>query len=178
MRHINTLRQRITRGLVLLAVLVGLVGCTGHYPADPEGTLDRVSGGTLRVGVSHEPPWTDTLGEGNSEEDPGGIEPQLIQDYARSIGAEVEWHAGGEEQLTTMLEESQLDLVIGGITDESPWSSKGGLTTTYAESLGVDGSTSKHVMVVPMGENAFMTSLESFLLDQDIDKQLPEEMRP
>lgn len=177
-RYTSRLRQRFTRGLILLAVLVGLVGCSGHYPADPDGTLDRVSGGTLRVGISHQPPWTDTTSEGNSEQDPGGIEAQLIEDYARSIDAEIEWHAGGEEQLMTLLSERELDLVIGGLSDQSPWDSDAGLTTTYAESIAVDGRTAKHVMAVQMGENAFMTSLEEFLLDQDIEQQVPEEMRP
>ena len=177
-RYTNRLRQRFTRGLILLAVMIGLVGCSGHYPADPDGTLDRVSGGTLRVGISHQPPWTDTASEGNSEQDPGGIEAQLIEDYAQTINAEVEWHAGGEEQLITLLSERELDVVIGGLTDQSPWDSDSGLTTTYAESIAVDGRTAKHVMAVQMGENAFMTSLEEFLLDQDIEQQVPEEMRP
>ena len=175
MQLASTLRQRITRGLVLLAVMIGLVGCSGYFPADPDGTLDRVSGGTLRVGVSHQPPWTDTS---ESENDPGGIEAQLINDYANSINADVEWHHGGEEQLITMMSENELDVVVGGLTDQSPWESDAALTTSYAESLGVDGSTKQHVMAVPMGENAFMTSLEEFLLEQDIEKQVPEEMRP
>ena len=175
MQHTQPLRQRITRGFVVLAVMVGFVGCTNHFPADPDNTLDRVSGGLLRVGVSHEPPWTDISA---SEDDPGGIEAQLITDYANSINADVEWHHSGEEKLITMLAESELDVVVGGLTDQSPWESDAALTTSYAESLGVDGSTMKHVMAVPMGENAFMTSLEAFLLEQDIEKQVPEEMRP
>jgi len=178
MNNAKTLRHRITRGFVLLAVMIGLVGCSGHFPADPDGTLDRVSGGTLRVGISHQPPWTATTGEGSSAQDPSGIEVQLINDYAESIDADVEWEAGGEEQLIMMLSQRELDLVIGGLTDQSPWSSDASLTTSYAESIAVDGSTAKHVMAVQMGENAFMTSLESFLLDQNIDQQVPEEMRP
>lgn len=178
MSNAHTLRRKISRGFVLLAVTVGLVGCSGHFPADPDGTLDRVSGGTLRVGVSHQPPWTDTGGESNSEQSPGGIEPQLITDYAESIDADIEWHAGGEEQLIMLMSESELDIVIGGLTDKTPWASDAALTTTYAESIGVDGKTAKHVIATPMGENAFMTSLERFLLDQNIEKQVPEEMRP
>lgn len=165
------------RILVICGLTLGLIGCSGHYPADPDGTLDRISGASLRVGVSHQPPWTDTAGE-NSPDSPGGIEAQLIEDYAASIDAEVEWHAGGEEQLIKMLSERDLDVVIGGLTDKSPWSSDVGLTTSYAESLGVDGKTAKQVMAIQMGENAFMSSLERFLLDQDIEQQVPEEMRP
>lgn len=165
------------RIIVICGIALGLIGCSGHYPADPDGTLDRVSGGLLRVGVSHQPPWTDTAGE-HSPDDPGGIEAQLIEDYAASINAEVEWHAGGEEQLIKMLSERDVDVVIGGLSSKSPWSSDVALTTDYAESLGVDGKTTKHVMAVQMGENAFMISLERFLLDQNIDQQVPEEMRP
>lgn len=165
------------RALAIGGLALALVGCSGHYPADPDGTLDRVSGGSLRVGVSHQPPWTDTVGD-NSPDDPGGIEAQVIEEYAHTINAEVEWHAGGEEQLIKLLSERELDVVIGGLTDKSPWSSEVGLTTGYAESIAVDGEIAKHVMAVQMGENAFMTSLERYLLDQDIEQQVPEEMRP
>lgn len=167
---------RIVRWVVTCGVVLGLVGCGGHYPADPDGTLDRVSGGTLRVGISHQPPWTDTSGDG--ETDPEGIEVQAIKDYASSIDAEVEWHEGGEEHLIGLLSEKDIDVVIGGLTDQSPWDSDAALTTSYVESIGIGGKTAKHVMAVQMGENAFMTSLERFLLDQNVDSQLPEEMRP
>lgn len=167
--------RRLMQLIVVCGVTLGLVGCGGHYPADPEGTLDRISGGVLRVGISHQPPWTD-IREG--ETSPQGIEVQVIEDYAASINAEIEWQAGGEEELTTLLSENELDLVIGGLTSQTPWESAAAITTSYAESIGVDGKTAKHVMAVQMGENAFMTSLERFLLEQNIDQQVPEEMRP
>lgn len=167
--------RRIIQVIMTCGLTFGLVACGGHYPADPEGSLNRISGGTLRVGISHQPPWVDTSG---GEEDPEGIEAQLIADYADSINAEVEWHEGGEEQLIGLIAEKELDVVIGGLTSQSPWSSDAALTTSYAESLGVDGNTAQQVMAIQMGENAFMTSLERFLLEQDIDQQVPEEMRP
>jgi len=174
---ISTLRS-IAQYIVLCGVVLGLVGCGGHYPADPEGTLNRVSGGTIRAGVSHDPPWSDITTGGNTEEDPGGIEVELLENYAASIGAEVEWQAGGEEQLIGLLAEQELDVVVGGLTDQSPWESDAAITTSYAESQGIAGSTDKHVMATQMGENAFMTSLEEFLLNENVDQQLPEEMRP
>lgn len=167
--------RRLMQLIVVCGVTLGLVGCGGHYPADPEGTLNRISGGVLRVGISHQPPWTD-ISEG--ETSPHGIEVQVVEDYAASINAEIEWQAGGEEELTTLLSENELDLVIGGLTSQTPWESEAAITTSYAESIGVDGKTAKHVMAVQMGENAFMTSLERFLLEQNIDHQVPEEMRP
>ncbi|WP_343960162.1 transporter substrate-binding domain-containing protein [Yaniella flava] len=167
--------RRVMQWIVACGLTLGLVGCGGHYPADPGDSLNRISGGTLRVGISHQPPWTDIS---SGETDPEGIEVQLIEDYAATINAEVEWQAGGEEELMTLLSGNELDLVIGGLTSQSPWSSDAGLTTSFAESIGVDGSTTQHVMAVQMGENAFMTSLERFLLDQNIEQQVPEEMRP
>lgn len=175
--HKSTVRS-IAQAIVLCGVALGVIGCGGHYPADPGGTLNRVSGGTLRAGISHDPPWTDISSGENTEENPGGIEVQLLEDYAQSIGAEVEWRAGGEEQLIDLLAEQQLDVVVGGLTDQSPWEADAAITTSYAESKGIAGSTDAHVMAVQMGENAFMTSLEEFLLNQNVDPQLPEEMRP
>ena len=58
--------------LLLIAALV-LGGC--QFPRDPEGTLDRVRGGTLRVGISPSEPWV-TLVE---DEPPAGVEVELVQ---------------------------------------------------------------------------------------------------
>ena len=50
-----------TKFVFFAALLVPLLaGCGLKIPTDPEGTLDRVSGGTLRAGISHNPPWTET----------------------------------------------------------------------------------------------------------------------
>ena len=136
-----------------------LTGCSMAIPADPDGTLDRVTGGTLRVGVSESPPWVETA-EG---EEPAGTEPELIREFAESIGAEPEWTEDGEERLLQALERGELDVVIGGFTDQTPWTDFGALTVPYAEEER-DGSREKHVMVVRMGENAFLVALERFLL--------------
>lgn len=176
MQHKTSVVRRLVQTVMLCVLAFGLVSCGGRFPADPDGSLNRVSGGTLRIGVSHQPPWTDT--SNGNEADPGGIEARMIEDYAASIDAEVEWRAGGEEFLIGLLADGELDLVIGGLTSKSPWSSDAALTTSYAQSVGIGGSTDKHVMAVRMGENAFMTSLEKFLLDADVDEELSEDMRP
>src|SRR5699024_5093876 len=146
---ISTLRS-VAQYIVLCGVVLGLVGCGGHYPADPEGTLNRVSGGTIRAGVSHDPPWSDITTGGNTEEDPGGIEAGLLDNYAASTGAELEWRAGGEEALVGLLAERELDVVVGGPTGQSPWESDAAITASYAESKGIAGSTDKHVMAAQL----------------------------
>src|SRR5699024_10855943 len=97
MKRHKTIARSLVQALLLGRVVLGVSGCGSHSLADPEGPLDRGSDGTIRAGISHEPPWTDISSGDNTVEDPGGIEVQLIADYAQSIGAEVEWQAGGEE---------------------------------------------------------------------------------
>ena len=66
--------------VVLLAVAVA--GC--GIPRDPERTLARVRGGTLRAGITASEPWT-TLEGGR----PGGVEVELVERFADELGATV-----------------------------------------------------------------------------------------
>lgn len=143
----------------LLAVTFLLVSCTSSgYPADPDGTFDRVSDGSLSVGVTHHPPYVDASGS-----EPTGSEVDLILAFAEQIDAEVEWTVSGEEALMTALEAGDVDLVAGGLTDQSPWSSQASLTRSYAEDTGPDGQTVQLVLAVPLGENQMLAELERFL---------------
>lgn len=155
------------RAISSLVVLALLCGCSANFPTDPDGTLERVRDGVLRVGVSPNPPWTDQ----SVDLDPPaltGIEVSLVEAFADSLDAELEWTTGGEETLIMELERDELDLVIGGLTAESPWSSHAALTYPFAETLGPDGAKEMHVMAASMGENAFLVELERFLLAQDV----------
>lgn len=147
-----------------LASVVGLgllAGCAGGFPADPDGTLDRVEGGVLRVGVSAHSPWTEVTPGG----EPAGLEVDLVTEFAESLGAEVEWTASGEEDLMAQLDRSELDLVVGGLTAASPWAEVSALTYPYTTVPGADGTSEAHVMAAPLGENAFLVALETFLLE-------------
>ena len=153
-------------GLVTGLLVAGLAaGCSATIPTDPDGTLERVRGGVLRAGVSPNPPWTIVSGE---DAPPTGTEAVLVEEFARSLGAEVEWTVGGEEALVGELERGQLDLVVGGLTARSPWSQKAALTYRYTETVGPEGEKELHVMAAPMGENAFLVELEHFLLGKDL----------
>lgn len=148
-------------GVVALALLVA--GCGVQIPSDPDGTLDRVRGAVLRVGVSPNDPWTEVSGE-----DVSGVEVALVRAFADSLDASVTWTTGGEEALVGQLERGELDLVIGGLTAASPWAEKAALTTAYTFAVGPDGTDEPHVMAVPMGENSFLVELETFLLAADV----------
>jgi ABC-type amino acid transport substrate-binding protein len=155
----------LRRLLLLVAAVVLLAGCgtsllPDDYPADPDGTLDRIrADGVVRVGASPRPGWVE-VGDG----DPTGREPGLVEAFAESLGAEVEWTVTGEEDLVRLLEEGEIDLAVGGFTDTNAWVDKVGLTRSYAE-VEVAGTTEAHVMMVPMGENALQSRLERWLDD-------------
>ncbi|HEY9357095.1 MAG TPA: transporter substrate-binding domain-containing protein [Arthrobacter sp.] len=145
--------------LLTLATILALAGC-GNYPADPTGTLERVADGTLRVGASENGDWVQVAGE-----DVQGTDADLVRDFAARIGAEVQWVSGTEHVLAEELKHGELDLVIGGLDDKTPWAQHGGLTRAYAESRDSRGALHKHVMLVPLGENAFLLELDRFLME-------------
>jgi ABC-type amino acid transport substrate-binding protein len=146
--------------LIPIACALALLGACASPPVDPEGTLDRVEGGVMRVGITHNPPWT-IVGD-----KPSGVEVELVERLARDLDANVEWTEGSEEEIFALLEKRDLDLVIGGITAANPFSSLATFTTEYH---------AKHVMAVPFGENGWLVTLEKFLVEQDDVASLIEE---
>ncbi|MDF9717646.1 transporter substrate-binding domain-containing protein [Nocardioides sp. ChNu-153] len=144
--------------ILLVLVTTLLSACGLSIPTDPDGTLDAVRrDGVLRVGASPSPGWVEV-----GDDDPTGREPELVEDFAHHLGASVEWTVAGEEHLVEMLEKGELDLVVGGLTDQNPWTAEAAPTRPYTEERTADG-TKAHVMLVPMGENAFQSELERWL---------------
>lgn len=112
----SILRAAAAALLILLSA-----ACT---PYDLRGTLARVRGGTIRVGVSENQPWT-TLPTGGGG---GGIEGALAAELARDLGAKIEWVRAPESQMLEALALHELDLVIGGFTDAAPWKGRVAVT--------------------------------------------------
>ncbi|WP_043361087.1 transporter substrate-binding domain-containing protein [Microbacterium testaceum] len=146
--------------IVVVAALCALLlaGCGIRIPSDPQGTLDRVEGGVLRAGISPNGDFVQVDGA-----QPSGSEIDALTAFAGSVDAEVEWTVGSEEALVRGLENGDLDVVAGGLTDDTPWTDKAGMTRPYGEVTLDDGSTARIVMLVPLGENAFVSRLETFL---------------
>ncbi|GIG36988.1 transporter substrate-binding domain-containing protein [Cellulomonas pakistanensis] len=160
----RTARPLLT-GLLVPVALAALAGCSGGFPADPDGTLERVTGDVLRVGITDNPPWTEAAGGAP----PGGLEAELATEFAGTLDAEVDWTVGSEEVLIRDLEAGELDLVVGGFTGRSPWSKQAALTTPYTTVPDEQGKPEPHVMAAPLGENAFLVRLETFLLQNHRD---------
>lgn len=149
---------RPLRALCVVATLLLLLsGCGASLPMDPHGTLDRAENGTLRVGVTANPPWVEIE---NGE--PTGREPDLIREFAAQRDAIIEWTAGSEAVLTSALERGELDVVIGGFLDDTPWADMAAVTRPYTTTEGPKGPE-RHVLLARMGENALLVALERFL---------------
>ena len=145
---------------VLVSAVLTLTGCDVTIPVDPDGTLDRIRREqVLRAGASPRPGWVVAR---SMTEDPTGREVDLVEGFAASLGAEVRWTVGGEEHLTARLEDGSLDIVVGGLTDQNPFSAEVSMTRPYLEEE-VQGTVEAHVMFVPMGENALQSALERYL---------------
>ncbi|MCU1436011.1 MAG: putative lipoprotein [Pseudarthrobacter sp.] len=105
-------RGRKWANVLALVTAVFLAGC-GTYPADPSGTLERVAGGTLRVGASENGDWVKfsaASGGGQAtrpasprrDEDVQGTEAELVREFAARLGADIEWVSGTEHVLADL----------------------------------------------------------------------------
>ncbi|WP_259363129.1 hypothetical protein [Microbacterium esteraromaticum] len=159
MTHTGRVRHSVS-AVATLMLATALTGCGVSIPTDPDGTLDRVTGVELRVGASPDPGLVDVDGA-----TPSGPLADLADEFATALDAEPEWTVGSEETLVGMLEAGDLDLIIGGFTEKTPWLDKAGVTRGYGGIAGADGR--KIVMLVPIGENAFLSDLERFL-DEEV----------
>lgn len=119
---------RLASAAIAAAIALGACG----LPRDPESTLRRVAGGTLRVGVSEHDPWV-VLDGG----EPSGVEVELVKLFAQEIDAEIEWVEGEVEELAGALHVREIDLLIAGLTSRSKISSEGALTHPYVTTQAV-----------------------------------------
>ena len=151
---------RVVRTWLALPMLaVVAVGC--GIPRDPRGTLDRVRGSTMRVGVAGRAPWVVLAGT-----EPTGTEPQVLCAFARALGARIAWTPGTESELLEALARGELDSVASGLTESSAWRERVALTRPYQTArtaTGLREPASAHVMAVTPGENGWLRALETFL---------------
>ncbi|WP_282857575.1 transporter substrate-binding domain-containing protein [Pseudoclavibacter helvolus] len=159
--ELTKLRWAIATLMAVAVAAFVLSGCGMSVPTDPDGTLDRVRGGELRVGVSHNPPFTGIV-EGA---EPTGVEVELVEGFADELGASVTWVVGSEAALVQGLEDGTLDLAIAGFRDDSPYVEEAGSTQPFLETEDAAGGKVSRVMLTPMGENAFLVELETYLAE-------------
>jgi polar amino acid transport system substrate-binding protein len=114
--------------IALLTIIGALVSCS-ELPKDQQDTSRRITEtGVIRIGLMENPPWVIRTGE-----EPSGAEPILMREFANSLGAKPEWHWGSDEGLFGALELHELDAVVGGISNQTPWTKRIGITRYYFE---------------------------------------------
>jgi polar amino acid transport system substrate-binding protein len=123
-----------TLTVVLLLAALAAAGC--QYPRDPDGTLNRVEGGVMRVGVTEVDPWVELEGDRAV----GGAEVELARRFARELGARIVWIQGSEEELVDAAKEGQVDLILAGLTNKSRWEKDVAFTRPYTETRSVVGT--------------------------------------
>jgi ABC-type amino acid transport substrate-binding protein len=153
-------RRGFSMATVMLTVAL-LSGC--GMPMDPDGTLESVRGQVLTVGATAARDRVSLSADG----EPAGVEPDLVRAFADTIDADVVFVEGSEAELVDLLERDAIDVAIGGFLDDTPWVDKAGTTLPYAETQSPTRTTERHVLLVPLGENALLLALDRFLTDQE-----------
>jgi polar amino acid transport system substrate-binding protein len=153
-----------SRKLFVLFAAPAILAC--NFPHDADGTLSRINNGVMRVGVSGNEPWTAFSGDSIS-----GYEASIVGDLARQMHASIEVHSGAESTVLQQLHERKLDLVIGGLSNDSPWKQKIALTRPYH----TDKDGKQHVLALPPGENSWLVRVEEYLHENELRlKAIPE----
>lgn len=160
-------RNPVTRRAVLVAVATApftvlTSACGTTLPRDAQGSLDRATGGILEVGASESSPWILV----DDQEAPTGIEADLVVGFAATIGAAVSWTTGPVDDLARAVESDRLDLVVAGLTADTPWSDVIAITRPYRRTTAEDGTPLEHVLGVRPGENALQLAVERYLATQ------------
>jgi polar amino acid transport system substrate-binding protein len=133
---------------VFIAILLCSFSCD-TFPKDPDNTLKHVTNGKLYVGITHNPPWTETKDSVYT-----GIEAEIVMNFARELHAQIVWVHGSETVLMSKMDHNELHLVIGGFELSSPWNRDAGFTNAYYK---------RRSIAAPDGENAFIIRLEKYL---------------
>jgi membrane-bound lytic murein transglycosylase MltF len=148
---------RITRAtMAVIVCAVALSGCE-WFPRDPEHTLERVKGGEMIVGVAENPPYV--IANGNSF---SGIEPEIMQAFARSLGTQITWYRGSESELADALKAGRIDVMAAGLKKGAAWQNELALSRPYH---------GDRVIALRKGENAFVTTVERYIIEHRTEIQ-------
>lgn len=128
----------------IVAAMLLLAGCTA-LPWDPEGTLDRVRGTkVLRSGV---------IATGNGA--PDASLRRFLNLVADNTESRPEILTGSMETLLPMVEKGTLDIVVGRVAPDTPWTTRVTILPSPQEMKTGNGEPAR-AAVVRNGENAWI----------------------
>lgn len=133
---------------VLLLILAAGAAAGCDLPRDPEGTLDRVRGDTLRVG---------TLMPRDEFEETD--EASRLAEIAGVLEAQLELIDGNPHLLLARLEKGEIHLLAGGIPKDTPLAKRIGMTRPVGKIM-IGDKTKDRIFAVRRGENAFLVFLD------------------
>ena len=120
-----------------------LVAC--DLPRDPEGTLDRITAGDISIGRI-----------AGSKPDP--TEEKVLQSLLSSLQATPHYETGDAEHLVARLETGKIDLMLGGLPEDTVFAERIGLTKPVGQAE-IGGEPKRTVFAVRSGENGFLKAV-------------------
>lgn len=139
--------------LIFLICIISLFYSCG-LPEDPQNTFKKIKERkALTAGISENPPFVFI------QDSIGGREIEIIKSLAEDLGVEINWVIKTENELFKQLEEIKIDIAACGLTKDTPWKNKIGLTIPYHK----DKNNREYVMAVPPGENKWLMFVEKHL---------------
>ena len=147
---------RPSRVICLGACLIVALLAACDLPRDPAGTLNRVTGGRLRVGMV----------AAENAADPGHAamaraDRDLVEGLAREVRASPVWTHASAEALFLALERREIDLVAGGVYGDTPWAGRIGLSNPVGSHAGEPDAERR--LAVPPGENRWLLTINRFI---------------
>ncbi|MCB1313078.1 MAG: enoyl-CoA hydratase [Sedimentitalea sp.] len=131
--------RRATAALLSVTMGLGLASC--RIPADPDGTTEKVSGGSLAVGALMRPL--------------DGADAEAVRRIAAALNAELRLVEGDPHSLFAMLERGEIDLVAGRLPADTPFAAEVGLSKAIGKLEGHEKKKDR-VLALRRGENRFL----------------------
>lgn len=129
--------------IVIIFLHILLISSCKEWPHDPNHTLENIKKNKIiRVGLIDNPPWSSRINNQAT-----GIDIAIIKNFAQYLNVTPKWFFLNEEKAMFGLMNDQLDIVIGGISKDTLWQNKVGLTRPYYHEIfyiGFPPGLSKH----------------------------------
>lgn len=144
--------------IVLTLIFSLLLFSSCNIPRDPNKSWEQAKKDSLRVGIvnkkSSSAVHSDSLNLS---------ERQFIKEFSKKNNLKTTFIEGSETDLIKKLEKFELDILLGEFDKKTIWKSRAGPIKSY---------DSKHVFLVPQGENKLVYKLEKYIYKIKKDAEL------